>query len=50
MIVGISLFDKVVDTRKSRREILKTSSFEVKPVVAFLELLIEISTYTRYSA
>jgi len=49
VIAGISLFDEVVDTRKSRREVLKTSSFEVKLVVAFLELLIEVSTYIRYS-
>ena len=50
MTAGTSLFDEVVDTRKSCREVLKTSSFRVKLVVAFLELLIEISTYTRYSA
>ena len=50
MIAGTSLFDEVVDTRKSYREVLKTSSFEVKLVVAFLELLIEVSTYIRYSA
>ena len=50
MIAGISLFDEVVGTRKSRREVSKTSSFEVKLVIAFLELLIEVSTYIKYSA
>ena len=49
MIAGISLFDEVVGTRKSRREVSKISSFRVKLVVIFLELLIEISTYIRYS-
>ena len=50
MIVGTSLFDDVIGTRKSHREVLKTSSFRVKLMVAFLELLIEILTYIRYSA
>jgi hypothetical protein len=48
VIVEISLFD-VVDTRKSRSRALKTSSFKMKLVVAFLELLMKASTYIRYS-
>jgi hypothetical protein len=49
VIVEISLFD-IVDTRKSYSRALKTSLFEMKLVVTFLELLIEASIYIRYSA
>jgi flagellar biosynthesis protein FlhB len=47
VIVEILLFD-IVDTRKSYSRALKMSLFEMKLVVAFLELLIEASIYIRY--
>jgi hypothetical protein len=50
IIVEMSLFDSIVDTRKSYSRALKISLFRVKLVVAFLELLIEASICIRYSA